>query len=96
MSRGIIDQDGNEQTWTAVYWRYHSQCEEERESLADAYRFLASGEDYGSLSADCILGPDGEVVMTGAQFSALYCGGNHDASDLETFITPQQRQIASS
>lgn len=59
----VIDEDGNTQTWTAVYWRYHSKSEYEASSLTDALNFLQYGEDYGELSSDSVRGPDGTVVI---------------------------------
>lgn len=59
----VIDQDGNVQQWTAVYWRYMVKSEHVAETFAEAYRFLAAGEDYGNLSSEAILGPDGAVLM---------------------------------
>lgn len=59
---GVIDQDGQSLTWTAVYWRYHSRYEEERDSLQEAVAFLERGEEDGSLSSEAVLGPDGKVL----------------------------------
>lgn len=58
----IITQDGQALTWTAKYWRYHSQHSETCESLEEAVRFLEYGEDDGALSSESILGPDGKVL----------------------------------
>lgn len=59
----VIDEAGNQLTWTAVYWRYHSQFDYEADSLEEALRFLGSGEEHAELSSDCVLGPDGEVLI---------------------------------
>lgn len=59
----VIDEEGVPQTWTAVYWRYYSKYTHEAGSLEDALRFLQHGEDYGELSSDSVLGPDGEAIL---------------------------------
>jgi hypothetical protein len=51
--------------YTARYWRYHSEGQEECDSLEEAVAFLANGQDSGNLSAQDILGPDGAVVLEG-------------------------------
>jgi hypothetical protein len=61
-----IDEHGNVQQWTAVYWRHFGKYTEECDSFAEAYRFLTSGEDYESLSSEAILGPEGAVLMDAA------------------------------
>ncbi len=58
-----IDESGNPQQWTAVYWRYHSRYEEVCDSFREAYRYLENGEEYGELSSESILGPDGRELM---------------------------------
>ena len=63
----VIDEQGNQQTWTAVYWRYHSRYEYEADSPEEALSFLKNGEDYGELSSECILGPDREVLIPKSQ-----------------------------
>jgi hypothetical protein len=63
MSGVVIDESGNVQQWTAVYWRYHSRYQDEFDNFAEAFEFLKSGEDYGNLSSESILGPDGAVLM---------------------------------
>jgi hypothetical protein len=60
----VIDEDGRALTWTAKYWRYHSPYEEECDSVEEAILFLESGEDYGSLSSESILDPDGALVYS--------------------------------
>jgi hypothetical protein len=60
----VIDQDGRALTWTAHYWRYGGRHEEECDSVEEAILFLESGEDYGSLSSESILDPDGKVVYS--------------------------------
>jgi hypothetical protein len=67
-----IDEHGNVQQWTAVYWRHFGKYTEECDSFAEAYRFLTSGEDYESLSSEAILGPDGAVLMDAAALSHAY------------------------
>lgn len=59
----IIDEQGNEQTWTAVYWRYHVRYEDPFGSLEDALRFLSYGEDEGTLFATEVRGPGGKPVV---------------------------------
>lgn len=59
---GVINQDGEALTWTAVYWRYHSRYEQECDSLDEAVRFLEYGEDDGSLSSEAIFGPNGKLL----------------------------------
>jgi hypothetical protein len=73
----VIDQDGNEEEWVAVYWRYHSQYTYEADSLDDALRFLHSGEDNGDLSSGEIRGPSGAVVMDRAAIDASYMEWPH-------------------
>lgn len=64
MSDGpVIDQDGREQEWTAVYWRHHAREKYEAESLSEAIGFLFTGEEHEDLVAEAVLGPDGDVVM---------------------------------
>lgn len=58
----IIDENGIQLHWTAVYDRYHSRHIEECDSLAEARAFLRNGEEYGELSSVHILSPDGEVI----------------------------------
>lgn len=67
----VIDEDGAQLRWTAVYWQHMSKFEELCDSFADAYRLLMDGEEYGNLSSVAILGPDGRVLMdTDALFEA--------------------------
>lgn len=69
----VIDENGNPQTWTAVYWRFHSREREECDSLDEALSFLANGEDNGNLSATEVLGPDGTAVVPESEiFDAMF------------------------
>lgn len=58
-----IDEQGNEQVWTAHYWRHYAKYQHEASSLEDAIRFLSRGEEDGVLSSDSVTGPNGEVVL---------------------------------
>jgi hypothetical protein len=80
MSR-VIDQQGNAQQWTAVYWRYHHKYTEECDSLQEAIDFLEAGEDYGSLSSESILGPNGEVVLNKGELFDAACGNGRFAPE---------------
>lgn len=69
----IIDEQGNEQTWKAVYFRYFVRYEDPFESLDAALGFLSHGEEEGTLSAKAVLGPDGEAVVPEEEiFDARY------------------------
>lgn len=67
-----IDEDGNELTWTAVYWRYMCKDTEECDSFEDAFRHLMWGEEYEQFSAYALLGPDGTVLMDEAALTHAY------------------------
>lgn len=58
----VIDQDGNQLAWTAVYARHRVQREQKCESMADALSYLHYGADAGELMALSIIEPDGRVV----------------------------------
>ena len=62
-----INEQGQVETWTAVYWSHFSQYKEAFDSLQDAWNFLEHGENAGTLSSVAILGPDGKVVMDADQ-----------------------------
>lgn len=59
----------SEATYRARYWRYHSEDEEECDTLDEAVAFLAYGFDSGNLSAADVVGPDGTVVLEGDELS---------------------------
>lgn len=86
----VIDQDGNAQQWTAVYWRYGARERVACDSFGEAYRLLDSGEDFGSLSSDSILGPDGAVLM---DKRALWDAQIHGVDPDELFVRLSQRAI---
>lgn len=48
--------------WTAVYWRYQQQYEEEEFSLQEAQEFLVYGEEAGEMSAVGVRCPDGSML----------------------------------
>lgn len=50
------------QVWTAVYYRYFQQCEEECFSLKEAYDYLEGGSDRGDLSIVGVRLPDGTLL----------------------------------
>lgn len=77
----IIDEWGNEQTWTAVYWRYGARYERQADSLDGALRFLEYGEEEGSLSSNSVLGPDGSVVVPEEEIFAAVFGYGRWAKD---------------
>lgn len=68
----VIDQDGNPQTWTAVYWHYGVKYEEEFDTPEQALAFLVKGEGKDRLSPEAVIGPDGKVLYDKAQLSD-YC-----------------------
>lgn len=53
--------------YKARYWRYFAEEEEECDSLDDAVGYLAWGWEAGQLAQEDIVGPDGEVVLSGAE-----------------------------
>jgi hypothetical protein len=69
----VIDEQGNPQTWVAVYRHYRVRYEEECESLDEALAFLWVGVDDGRLSPVEVRGPDGRVVVPEAEI--------HDATE---------------
>lgn len=95
MSGTVIDESGNVQQWTAVYWRYHSKHEDEFDNFADAYEFLKSGEDYGELSSESILGPDGAVLMDKDALFEAACSGVSPEDLLVKLSTPAEIKGAS-
>lgn len=58
----VIDQDGAEQRWHAVYWRHYVRREHPCDSFAEAWAFLDSGENYGELSGEAVRTPEGVEV----------------------------------
>lgn len=59
-----ITQEGEPVTaYVAHYMRYHAPCTYEADTLENAIGFLASGEDYGSLSAGQITDAEGNTVL---------------------------------
>lgn len=58
----IIDQDGNELVWVAVYWRYRVQEQTELESLRDALGFLWGSMENGLAAPEAIIEPSGRVI----------------------------------
>lgn len=83
----VIDEQGNPQTWTAVYWRYHARYEHEADSLEDALSFLSNGEDEGALSSEKVLGPNGEVVISEDEiFDATFGYGRFASQSRETTL----------
>ncbi len=92
MSALVIDEDGNVQTWTAVYWRHQVKHNAECDSFADAFWLLERGEEDGELSSHSILGPDGRVLMDKAQIHKAQL----DRLDPEALLVQlgQQRAIA--
>lgn len=69
----VIDEHGNRQAWTAVYWRHHQRYEHAADSIEAAIYFLSYGEEEGTLSAVEVRGPDGQVVIAEEEiFDACY------------------------
>lgn len=95
MSAIVIDESGNPQQWTAVYWRYHSKRTEEFDNFADAYEYLKHGEDYGELSSESILGPDGKVLMDANALFEASCSGLSPEDLLVKLSTPAEIKGAS-
>lgn len=58
----VIDTDGNELVWTALYLRYHHAYTEECEDLEEALGFLAYGREQNHLAPTGIRLPDGRVL----------------------------------
>jgi len=80
----VIDELGNEQTWTAVYFRYFVRYEDPFASLEEALGYLSCGEEEGSLSAKEVRGPDGKAVVGEDEiFDACY-GYDRWAQDRRT------------
>ena len=52
------------QVWIATYWRYGAREEDEFFSLKEAASYLDHGEEYGDLSSESILCPDGTVYTS--------------------------------
>jgi hypothetical protein len=78
----VIGESGNPQSWKAVYWRHLQRYEHEADSLDAALRFLEYGEDEGSLSAESVLGPAGEVVVAEDEIFDATFGYGHWAKDV--------------
>lgn len=58
-----IDPEGNELVWTAHYWQHGYQDSDEFDSAEEAFAYLDSGQEYGTLAGDHITGPDGAVLV---------------------------------
>lgn len=58
----VIDTDGNELVWTALYLRYHHAYTEECEDLEEALDFLAYGREQNHLAPTGIRLPDGRLL----------------------------------
>lgn len=58
----VIDQDGKELVWIAIYMHYGSEGQEECSDLRDALSFLSGGVENGQLSPVRILRPSGETI----------------------------------
>lgn len=71
MEPPIIDQDGKEQTYTAVYWRYQAQLREEFDTPEDALAFLRSGWNNDFCAPQKVEGPEGQDVFSWEQISAF-------------------------
>lgn len=65
----VIDQDGNQLEWIAVYARHHVEYREECEDLNDALDLLTFGEEAGQLASISVISPTGEV-LEGMELSA--------------------------
>lgn len=77
----VINEAGVPQQWTAVYWRHYSRYEDPCDTFAEAFEYLKWGEDYGELSSESILGPDGAVLMDERALFDAMCS-NVDPEDL--------------
>lgn len=76
----IIDQDGNELSWSVVYWRYRVQGQTECDSLDDALGFLWGSMENGLLSPESITEPSGRVI---------------EGDELDEMLDDYDRQITS-
>lgn len=73
-----ITQDGQRDTFTAVYRQHGARCEEPCDSLNDAVGALVGGFEHNTLSVEAVLGPDGDVVLNADQVFDLI--GKDDAA----------------
>lgn len=65
----VIDQDGKEQVWTAVFMRFYREQREECEDLDDALGLLFWGQERNDLNPVSVIHPGGHV-LEGAELSA--------------------------
>lgn len=71
--------------YTARYWRYGQQSEEECNTLEEAVVYLAAGWERSDLAEIDIIGPDGTAALEGDELSrrmmaALKWSGNEGRS----------------
>lgn len=67
---GEVGVEEESASYVAHYWRHGAEMTEEAESLDIAVAFLAAGWEAGDLTQDCVVGPDGETVLEGAELFA--------------------------
>lgn len=58
-----------EQVYKAHSWRYFQEDEQEFDTLGEAVGFLASNWAASECSPVAVVGPDGEVLLTGDALS---------------------------
>jgi hypothetical protein len=67
----VINQDGEQLFWTAVYARYHHRYDERCDDREEALAMLHWGQEYGELAPLKVVSPSGETLEGEALQKAL-------------------------
>lgn len=76
MEPPIIDQNGQGQTYAAVFWRYYSQQREEFDTAEEALSFLRTGWENDFCAPQKVEGPEGQTVFSWEEISAFLDSDN--------------------
>lgn len=83
----VIDQDGKELAWVAIFMRYHHEYQEECEDLEDALGMLCWGQERGDLRAVRVVSPSGEV-LEGADLDRAITAYRDEPEEAHAAIEP--------